>query len=100
MASVSSESHTISNGASSWRKPATGKGAFGRVTRAEDLLIDTEADFFRDVVHLDLGARKRSLRLRFLPRQAEVDACTGAIDRGIRETHLQCGLKDHPSPQA
>ena len=66
-ASVSSKSRTISSRASSRHKLATGRGAFGGVTRAEDLLIDIEANFSEDKVHMDLGAQRRSLRPRFLP---------------------------------
>ena len=32
-----------------------------------------------------------------MPRLAGVDARIEAIDRGIRDIHLQRGLKDHPS---
>ena len=52
MASVSSKSHTVSSRASSWRRSATGRRASGGVMRAEDLLIDIEADFFGDEVRL------------------------------------------------
>ena len=54
MASISSKSHTVSSRASSWRRSAIGRWAFGGVTRAEDLLIDIEADFSRDKVRLGL----------------------------------------------
>ena len=64
--------------------------------RAEDLVIDIDDDFSGDVVLPELGARRHSLRPRFLPHQARVDARIGAIDRGIRDTYLQQGLKDHP----
>ena len=64
---------------------------------AKDLLIDIEANFFGDEVHLDLGTQRQSLRLRFQPHQARVDAHTGVVDRGIRDTYLQHELKDHPS---
>ena len=87
-ASVSFESRTISNRASSRCRSTTGRWASGGEMRAKDLLIDIEADFFWEKVYPDLGARRRSLRLRFPPHQAEVDACTGAIDRGIKDTHL------------
>lgn len=87
-ASVSFESNIISNGASSWRRPATERGASRGVTRVEDLLIDIEADFSGDEVHPDLGARRHSLRPRFPPRQAGADACIGALDKGIKDTHL------------
>ena len=40
MASISIESRTVSSGASSQRRPATGRGASKGVMRAEDLLID------------------------------------------------------------
>ena len=66
-ASVFSKSHTISSRASSRHKLATGRGASDGVTQAEDLLIDIEADFSEDKVHMDLGAQRRSLRPRFLP---------------------------------
>ena len=55
-ANVSFESYTISSGASSWRRLARGRGASGGEMRAEDLLIDIDADFSRDEVHVDLGA--------------------------------------------
>ena len=41
-ANVSFESYTISSGASSWCRPAAGRGASRRVMRAEDLLIKAE----------------------------------------------------------
>ena len=69
----------------------------GGVTRAEDLLINIEVDFSKDEVYPDLGVRRHSLRPRFLSHQAGVDAHTRAVDRGIRDTHLQHGLKDYPS---
>ena len=49
---------------------------------------DLDVDFSEDKVHMDLGARRRSLRPRFPPCQAEVDARTGAVDRGIIDTHI------------
>ena len=70
------------------------------MTRAEDLLINIEVDFSEDEVHPDLGARRCSLRPRFPPHHAGANAHTGAVDRGIRDTHLQHGLKNHPSAQA
>ena len=68
-ASISSESRTISSGASSWCKPAAKRWASGGVIRAEDLLINIEVDFSEDEVHPDLGARRRSLRPKFPPHQ-------------------------------
>lgn len=35
-----------------------------------------------------------------LQHQAKADACTGAIDNGVMDIHLQHELKDHPSTQA
>ena len=67
MASIFSESCTISSGASSRHKLASGKGASRGMMRAEDLLIDIKDDFSRDEVLPDLGAQGRSLRLRFPP---------------------------------
>ena len=99
MTSVSSESRTISSGASLLHGPVTRRGAFRGVTLAKDLLIDIDADFSRDEVLPDLGAWRRSLRSRFPPYQARANARTGAIDGGIKDMHLQCGLKDHPSDQ-
>ena len=46
MASVSSESHTVSGGAFSLRSSAIERGAFREVMQVEYLLIDIEADFF------------------------------------------------------
>ena len=69
------------------------------MTLAEDLLIDIKVDFSRDEIHPDLGAQRCSLRPSFPPCQAEADACTRALDKGIRDTHLQRGLKDHSSTQ-
>ena len=54
--SISSESCTISNGAFPRCRPDTRRGASRGVTRAKDLFIDIEADFFRDKVHPNLGA--------------------------------------------
>ena len=51
MASISIESRTVSSGASSQRRPATGRGASKGVMRAEDLLIDIEVNFSGDEVH-------------------------------------------------
>ena len=42
--------------------------------QVEDLIIDIEADLSWGEVHLDLGARRSSLRLRFPPRQAGANA--------------------------
>ena len=65
---------------------------------AKDFLFDIEVDLSRDDEDKpDLGAQRCSLRPRFSPRQADADAYTRAMDGGIRDTHLQCGLKDHPS---
>lgn len=55
MASVSFVSYTVSNGASSRRKPARGRGAFRGETWAEDLIIDIVADFSRDEALPKLG---------------------------------------------
>ena len=99
MANVSFESHIVSSKASSRCRPARGRGASGGEMRAEDLVIDIKADFSGDEVHLDLGARRCSLRPRFPPRQARADARTRAVDRGIRDIHLQRRLKDHHSIQ-
>ena len=99
-ASVSSESRIVSSEASSRRRPARGKRASGGEMQAEDLIIDIDADFSREEVHADLGARRRNLRSKFPPHQAGAEARTRAIDRGIRDTHLQNGLKDHPFTQA
>ena len=99
-ASISSKSRTISSGASSWCKSAAKRWASRGVMRAEDLHINIEVNFSEDEVHPDLGARRRSLRPRFPPHPAEANAHTGAVDKGIRDTHLQHGLKNHPSAQA
>ena len=99
MANVSFESHIVSSRASSRCRPARGRGASGGEMRAEDLIIDIKANFSGDEVHLDLGTRRCSLRPRFPPRQAGADAHTKAVDRGIRDIHLQRGLKDHHSVQ-
>ena len=66
-ASVSSELCTISSGASSQRRPTRGKGTSRGEIRAKHLIIDIDADFFREEVLLDFGARRCSLRLRLLP---------------------------------
>ena len=68
MASVSSESCTLSSKASSQRKTTRGRGAYGGVTRAEDLFFDIDANFSGDEVLLDLGAQRHSLRPRFPPQ--------------------------------
>ena len=86
MASVSSESRTISSEASSRHGPATRKMASRGVMRAKDLLIDIKADFFGDEVLPNLGTRRHKLRPRFLPRQAGANAHTGAINGGIKDT--------------
>ena len=64
--------------------------------RAEDIVIDIDADFSGDEFLQELSARRHSLRPRFPPHQARADTRTRAVDSGIRETHLQQGLKDHP----
>ena len=99
-ASISSESRTISSGASSWCRPVAKRWASRGVTRTEDLLINIEVDFSEDEVHLDLGARRRSLRPRFPSYQARADARAGVVDGSIKDTHIQCGLKDHSFVQA
>ena len=45
-ANVSFESRTISSGASSRCRSATGRGAFGGAMRTEDLFINIDANFF------------------------------------------------------
>ena len=96
MISVSSKSRTISSGASSWRRPARRRGAFRGETPAEDLLSNIEADFSGEE-EIYPGAQRHGLRLRFLPRQAKANAYADAIDDGVRDTHLQRKLKDHPT---
>ena len=86
MASISSESHTISNGSSSRRKPVRGKGASEGEMRVEDLVIDIDADFSGDKVLLELGARRPSLKPRFPPHQAKAKGPsfrTSAVGRGM-----------------
>lgn len=85
-ASVFSQSHTVSIRVSSWRKLARGRGASGGEIRAKDLVINIDADF---------PARVWCSKVQF---KAKVPATrTGAVDRGIWDTHLQRGLKNHPS---
>ena len=95
--SASSKSRTISSGASSRRMLAIGKRTSRGETPAEELLFDIEVDFSGDdMVKPNLGTWRRSLRLRFSPRQAGVNAYTKGMDDVIRDTHLQRRLKDHP----
>ena len=80
---------------------ATGRGTSRGETPAEDLLFDIEADLFgEEEIYPDLGAWRRSLRLRFPPCQARANAYTGAVDNNIRDTHLQLRLQGHPFAQA
>ena len=59
--------------------PTTGRGTSGGETPAKDLLFDIEADLSGEEEIYSI-ARRRGLRLRFSPRQAEADAYTGAVD--------------------
>lgn len=97
--SVLSESRTISSGAFSRRKPTRGRKASRGETLVKDLLFDIEADFSKEE-EVYPGAWRRGLRPRFPPRQARANAHIRAVDGDIRDTHLQHGLKDHPSTQA
>ena len=54
-------------------------------------------DFLKPEVLSEFGTRRPSLRPRFTPHQARADARTRAVDRGIQDTYLQHGLKEHPS---
>ena len=80
------------------RRPAIGIRASKGETPTEDLLFNIEVNLSTEEKDYP-GARRRGLRWRFLPRQAGADAYTGAVDDDIRDTHLQCRLKDHPSAQ-
>ena len=95
--SASSESHTISNRTNSRRKLVRGKGASGGAMQDDDILIDIDKVFARPKVLSEFNTQRRSLRPWFPPHQARADAPTRTIDRGIKDTHLQHGLKDHPS---
>lgn len=64
--------------------------------RAEDLAIGMDV-LFGDDIHSNLGPHKRSLKSRFPPYQAGADAHTDVVNTSIRDTHLQRGLKGHPS---
>ena len=97
--SVSSKYRTISNGASSWHRPAIGRRASRGETPAKDLFFDIETNLFGEE-EVYTGTRRRGLRSRFPPLQARADAHTKAVDNIIRDIHLQRGLKDHPSTQA
>jgi len=57
----------------------TGRGTSREETPAEDLLFNIEADFSGEEEIYSV-ARRRGLRLRFPPRQAEADAYTRAVD--------------------
>jgi len=61
----------------------------------EDLLFDIEADLSGEK-EIYPGTWRHDLRQRFLPRQARADAYARVVDSGIRDTHLQLRLKDHP----
>ena len=97
--SVSSKSRTISSGASLWHRPAIGRGASRGETPAKDLFFYIETNLSGEE-EIYIGTRRRGLRPRFPPLQARADAHTKAVDNIIRDTHLQRGLKDHPSAQA
>lgn len=68
--------------------------------RAKDILIDMDDDFPEPEVLPEFGTWRRSLRSKFPPHQVEVNARTRAVDKGIQDTHLQQGLKDHRSTPA
>ena len=87
-ASVSSESHTIFGGATSWRRLVRGRGASEGAVRVEDILINVDEDLAGPEVLSKFGARRHSLRLRFPPHQAGADTHTWTIDRGVQDTHL------------
>ena len=97
IAGALSKSRTVSSRTTSQCRLVRGKGAFRGEVRDDDILIDIDEVFARPKVLSKFGAWRHSLRLRFPPHQAEVDACTQTIDRGIQDTHLQHGLKDHSS---
>ena len=67
-----------------------------REMRVEDFLIDKDDEFPEPEVLLMFGTWRHSLRPRFTPYQARADAHTRVVHRGIQNTHLQQGLKDHP----
>lgn len=46
-------------------------------------------DLSEDEIHPNLGPRRHSLRPKFLPHQAGVDARTGVVDRNIGDICLQ-----------
>ena len=94
--SVSSKSCTISSRASSWRRLATRRDASRGETLAKDFLFNIKDDLSGEE-EIYSCARRHGLRPRLPPRQARADACTGVVDGGIKDTHLQYGLKDHPS---
>lgn len=93
---MSFESRIISSGAFSLCMPPRRRGITEGEMRAKDLAIDLD-DLSGDEVHLDLGPCRRNLKLRFPSCQANVDACSGAVNDSIRDTYLQRGLKGHPS---
>ena len=64
--------------------------------RAKVFVIDIDANFSGGELHAEFGTRRRSLWPRFPPHLARIDARTRAVDRGIRDTHIQSRLKDHP----
>ena len=82
-ARVSFESCIVSSGASSRCRLTKGRGAFRGEMRVEDILIDIDDDFLGPEVLPKFGTRRRSLRPRFPPHQAEANACTRVVDRGI-----------------
>ena len=88
-ANVSSKSHIVSNGATSWRRLVRGREASGGAVRVEDILIDVNEDLVEPGVLSEFGVRRHSLRLRFPPHQVGADTCIWTIDRGVQDTHLQ-----------
>ena len=73
------------------------EGAFGGEVWDDGILLDIDEVFAGPEVLLEFGARRRSLRPRFPPYQARADVRTRTINKGIQDTLLQHGLKDHPS---
>lgn len=76
MASVLSESRTISSRATSQRRPVRGMGDFRGEMQAKDIFIDINENFLRPEVLPEFSTQRRSLRPRFPPYQARANART------------------------
>ena len=68
----------------------------------DDIIFGIEANLKADdmAVPTPRIPRRSTYQSRYLPGQVRAEACTEEIDEAIRDTHLQHGLRIHPSAKA